>query len=212
MIVLHYTATPSCAEALDILRDPNRSPGRVSAHYLVDVDGTIFQLVDESKRAWHAGIGSWGNVRDVNSASIGIEIQNVGLDENGGRVPFPEPQIYAVIRLCFDIQRRHGILPWNVVGHSDVAPGRKQDPGEAFPWKKLSEAGVGLWTDDFAAPGLPADTMLASIGYDVTDFNKALLAFKRHWHPEAITNGAGDTLGRIAAIHGMTMKGKRGAK
>lgn len=212
MIVLHYTAMPTCEAALKRLCMTEHPSGRVSAHYLVDVDGTSYQLVDESKRAWHAGIGSWGDVRDVNSAAIGIEIQNLGLEEDGRRVPFPDAQIEAVIALCRDIQQRHGIHPWNIVGHSDVSPTRKQDPGEAFPWRRLAEAGVGLWTDGFASPKLPDEKMLASIGYDVSDPDKALMAFKRHWHPEAIAEGAGNTSGRIAAIFGMIAKGKKSMK
>ena len=202
MIVLHYTATPTCEDALAILCEGNPPPsaGRVSAHYLVDLDGTIYRLVDESKRAWHAGIGSWGNVRDVNSASVGIEIQNIGLDAEGRRVPFPDAQIEAVIELCRDIRRRHGIRDGNIVGHGDVAPARKQDPGEAFPWRELAEAGVGLWSDEFSDPELPAESMLASIGYDVSDLDMAMAAFKRHWHPDAISRGAGNTLGRLAAV------------
>lgn len=211
MLVVHYTAMPSCEAALKRLCMTEHPSGRVSAHYVVDVDGTSYQLVDESKRAWHAGVGSWGDVHDVNSAAIGIEIQNVGVDEDGRRVPFPDAQIEAVIALCQGIQRRYGIQPWNIVGHSDVSPIRKQDPGEAFPWKTLAAAGVGLWTDDFADPEWPAEKMLASIGYDVSDFDKALLAFKRHWHPEAITMGAGNTLGRIAAVFELMNK-KRGWK
>ncbi len=214
MIVLHYTAMPSCEESLARLcdGDPALPAGRVSSHYLVDLDGTVYRLVDEAKRAWHAGIGSWGGVRDVNSASIGIEIQNVGVDGNGRRVPFPEEQIDAVIDLCAGIQRRHGIRARNVVGHSDVAPVRKQDPGEAFPWRRLAAAGVGTWTDDFATPDRPADTMLASIGYDISDLGKAMVAFQRHWHPEAITRGAENTLGRIAAIHKLMIQEKRSIK
>ena len=212
MIVLHYTAMPTCEAALKRLCMTEHPSGRVSAHYLVDVDGTSYQLVDESKRAWHAGVGSWGDVRDVNSAAIGIEIQNLGLDEDGRRVPFPDAQLEAVIALCRDIQQRHGIHPWNIVGHSDVSPSRKQDPGEAFPWRRLAEAGVGLWTDGFASPKLPNEKMLASIGYDVSDPDKALMAFKRHWHPEAIAEGAENTSGRIAAIFGMIAKGKKSMK
>lgn len=202
MIVLHYTALPSCEDALDVLcdGDPARPSGRVSAHYLVDLDGTIFQMVDETKRAWHAGVGAWRDVRDVNSASIGIEIQNVGLDGNGRRVPFPAAQIKAVTELCKDIQYRHSIRNENIVGHCDVAPARKQDPGEGFPWRLLAEAGVGLWTDQFAEPDLPTDKMLALIGYDVSDLDKALVAFRRHWYPEAITANAGNTIGRIASV------------
>ena len=200
MIVLHYTAIPTCEAALKRLCMTEHPSGRVSAHYLVDLDGTVYQLVDESKRAWHAGVGSWRGVLDVNSASIGIEIQNIGFDADGKRVPFPNIQIDAVIDLCKNIQKRHGISPENIVGHGDVSPARKQDPGEAFPWKTFAEAGVGLWTDGFADSEWPAEKMLASIGYDGADFDKALLAFKRHWYPEAITMGASNTLGRIAAV------------
>ena len=211
MIVLHYTALPSCEASLARLCDPAHPSGRVSAHYLVDLDGTVYQLVDESKRAWHSGVGSWRGVADVNSASIGIEIQNVGLDKHGRRVPYPDAQIESLIALCRDIQQRYGISRENIVGHGDVAPTRKQDPGELFPWKRLAEAGVGLWTDDFADSEWPAEKMLASIGYDVSDSGKAIIAFKRHWYPDAIVRGASNTLGRIAAVYELICKGEENA-
>jgi N-acetylmuramoyl-L-alanine amidase len=199
MIVLHYTVIPTCEEALVRLSETTNSAGKVSAHYLVDRDGSTYNLVNESKRAWHAGLGSWAGLDDINSRSIGIEIVNVGLTEDGKREPFPMAQIDAVIKLCKDIQSRYPIK--YVLGHSDVAPLRKQDPGEAFPWKKLAEAGIGIWTDAFAVPKESVSEMLAGIGYDVSDIDKATIAFQRHWYPEAITEGATNTVGRIAAIY-----------
>lgn len=207
MIVLHYTALPTCENALEILSSPTNPAGRVSSHYLVDRDGTIYQMVDESKRAWHAGAGSWRGLDDVNSRSIGIEIVNIGLDAEGKREPFPDVQIDSVVALCKDIQGRYGIAARNIVGHADTAPCRRQDPGEAFPWKKLSEAGIGLWTDEFAETDKPIEEMLTAIGYDVSDLGNALLAFKRHWYPEAITAGASNTMGRIGAVYQLVAGG-----
>ena len=199
MLILHYTVIPTCEESLARLSDPTNEAGRVSAHYLVDRDGTRYGLVDESKRAWHAGVGIWAGMNAINDCSIGIEIVNVGLTEDGKREPFPDAQIDAVIKLCRDIQSRYPIK--YVLGHSDVAPQRKQDPGEAFPWKKLAEAGIGIWTDAFAEPKKSVAEMLAGIGYDVSDIDKATIAFQRHWYPEAITEGATNTVGRMAAIY-----------
>lgn len=206
MIVLHFTALPSCEDSLARLCDPTNSSGRVSAHYLVDVDGTIYRLVDESKRAWHAGVGSWRGLDKINDRSIGIEIQNIGLAQDGKRVPFPPCQIDAVIALCKDIKARYGISDRDIFGHSDSAVARKQDPGEAFPWRKLAAAGVGIWTDDFAQPTKPVAEMLSDIGYDVSDLGKAIVAFQRHWYPEAITHGALKTNERMAAVHGLATK------
>jgi len=140
MLVLHYTGMESGAAALERLRDPG---AEVSAHYVVEEDGRVFRLVDEDMRAWHAGRGEWAGIKDVNSASIGIEIVNGGHDF--GLPEFPDMQIDAVITLCRDIVTRHRIKPVNIIGHSDLAPGRKSDPGEKFPWAKLAEHGIGLW-------------------------------------------------------------------
>ncbi len=200
MLALHYTALPTCEDSLARLCDPTNSAGRVSAHYLVDVDGTIYQLVDESKRAWHAGVGSWRGLDKINDRSIGIEIQNIGMTEDGKRVPFPACQIDAVIALCKDIKARYGISNRDIFGHSDSAPTRKIDPGEAFPWRKFAAAGVGIWTDDFAEPKKSVPEMLSEIGYDVSDLDKAVVAFQRHFYPEAITSGATNTVGRMAAV------------
>ena len=200
MIVLHYTVIPTCEEALVRLSETTNAAGKVSAHYLVDRDGSIYNLVDESKRAWHAGLGSWAGLDDINSRSIGIEIVNVGLTEDGNREPFPNAQIYAVIKLCKDIQTRYNISPCNIVGHSDVAPARKQDPGEAFPWKTLAEAGVGIWTDEFVDSDDDLAKVLSDIGYDVNDLEKAKVAFQRHFYPQGLNGCDGMTLKRAVAV------------
>ncbi len=196
-IILHYTATKSAEQALRHLANP-KAKARVSAHYVVAEDGTIYRMVDEKHRASHAGVSYWRGVTDINSSSIGIEIVNAGVDKKGGRPPYPEAQIAAVVALCKDVQSRHRIQ-W-VLGHSDVAPTRKQDPGEHFPWKRLAAEGIGVWTDGFAEPSDSAEEMLAEIGYDTTDLPKTLTAFYRHFHPEVMTTGATNTLGRIAAV------------
>jgi len=129
IIVIHYTETKTCGQALDVLCDAN-SGNRVSAHWVIDRDGTVYKLVDESKRAWHAGRSFWDGIDDCNSASIGIELVNDGSEE------YPEPQISALVQLCAEIKRRHGIR--HIVGHSDIAPDRKRDPGQRFPWGSLA--------------------------------------------------------------------------
>lgn len=186
MIVLHYTGMESAQAAIDRLRDPE---AKVSAHYLVDEDGTIYRMVDEGKRAWHAGRSHWRGVTDVNSASVGIEIVNPG-HEFGYR-PFPEAQISALIPLVAEIKERHGITRGNVVGHSDVAPARKQDPGELFPWGKLARLRLALPrpTKNLVDPGWPdAGFMLAleRFGYDVSDAKAAVTAFQRRFRPELV--------------------------
>ena len=139
MIVLHYTGMPDAEGALNRLTSPE---ARVSAHYLVDEQGEVFQLVDEEKRAWHAGKSYWRGITDVNSASVGIEIVNPG-HEFGYR-NFPDEQIASVIPLVADIKDRHGITRGNIVGHSDIAPARKEDPGELFPWGALAKRRLAL--------------------------------------------------------------------
>jgi len=148
MLVLHYTGMESGAAAKARLCDP---AAEVSAHWLVHEDGRADKLVPEEKRAWHAGRGSWNGITDVNSASIGIEIVNGGhnvLLPDGSLPPYPDAQILAVIKLAKDIIARHDIQPRNIVGHSDIAPERKEDPGEHFPWAGLAAAGVGIWPGD----------------------------------------------------------------
>lgn len=186
MIVLHYTGMESAQAAIDRLRDPE---AKVSAHYLVDEDGRILRLVDERHRAWHAGRSHWRGVTDVNSASIGIELVNPGLEF--GYRPFTDAQMGAVIPLVADIKERHAITRGNVVGHSDIAPARKQDPGELFNWHALARLRLALPrpTKNLVDPGWPdAGFMLAleRFGYDVTDAEAAVTAFQRRFRPELI--------------------------
>ncbi len=166
-IVMHYTGMTSCQKALDRLCDPRTE---VSAHYVVDEDGTIHRMVAEDMRAWHAGVSFWHGLRDLNSTSVGIEIVNPGHDY--GYRAFPDVQIEAVTELAGDIMQRHGIAPCDVLGHSDVAPGRKVDPGELFPWQALAAHGIGLWPEETVTlPGHPDMTgalrRLSEIGYAV---------------------------------------------
>ena len=201
ILLMHYTGMESADAALDVLC---ASSSNVSCHYLVDEDGTITQMVRESRRAWHAGQSFWDGETDINSCSIGIEIVNEG--HAPCLKPYPDSQIRSVIELARDIIGRHDIPPHRVIGHSDVAPERKKDPGESFPWQKLHENGVGHW---FAGPppdedlGLgPGDRgsrvaiaqqMLARYGYGVrTDgvFDDrtalVLMAFQRHFRQQRI--------------------------
>jgi len=186
MIVLHYTGMPDAQSPIDRLRDP---AAKVSAHYLVAEDGTILRMVAEDKRAWHAGKSRWRGIEDINSASIGIEIVNPG--HEFGYPPFPEEQIDALLPLVAEIKERHGITRGNVVGHSDIAPARKQDPGELFPWNRLARLRLALprptrnlmdplWTD----PGFLI--ALERFGYDVADKLAAVVAFQRRYRPELL--------------------------
>lgn len=140
MLVLHYTGMESGEAALDRMCDP---AAQVSAHYMIEEDGRVFRLVTEADRAWHAGVAEWNGITDINSASIGIEIVNGGHDY--GLPDFPDVQINALIPLCKRILAAHDIETRNIVGHSDIAPDRKNDPGEKFPWQGLAAAGIGLW-------------------------------------------------------------------
>ncbi len=200
MVVLHYTGMESAEAALARLADP---AAQVSAHYVIDEDGTVIAMVPEDRRAWHAGVSSWRGVTDVNSASIGIEIVNPG-HEFGYR-PFPAAQMDSLIGLLRDIVARHGIAPDMVVGHSDVAPARKTDPGELFDWPSLARHGLAL-----AAPEPKADpgwddrqvnAALARFGYDVSDGRAAVSAFQRRFRP-ARFDGVVDaeTRGMLAAL------------
>ena len=162
VIVLHYTEQASVEQSLHTLRTRN-SGGRVSAHYLVGEDGGIYQLVDDAHRAWHAGRGQWGTMHDLNSTSIGIEI------DNDGHEAFSDAQIASLIRLLEDLTTRLHIPKTAVIGHSDLAPGRKIDPGPLFPWKRLHDAGFGIWPADDAPPPPPGTLMVlaADGGYAV---------------------------------------------
>ncbi|HEY4545811.1 MAG TPA: N-acetylmuramoyl-L-alanine amidase [Pedomonas sp.] len=219
MLVLHYTGMESGLAAVDWLANP---ASRVSAHYTIDEDGTVYIQVPEDRRAWHAGVSSWRGVTDVNSASIGIELVNPG-HEFGYR-PFPEAQMDALIELARGIVGRHPIPPRNIVGHSDVAPGRKQDPGELFDWRRLAEAGLGLWPeegwDGNHAPLEPGDAgeavrgyqaLLAAWGYGLAETGvfdaeteAVTLAFQRRFRPQDLSGHAdAQTQGLLLALLGM---------
>lgn len=178
MIVLHYTQERDANSALRTLRTRNPG-GRVSAHFMVGKDGTIYQLVAEGRRAWHAGTSWWGATDDVNSRSIGIEI------DNNGAEPYPRVQIDAVMRLLDNLTTQLHISPTAIVGHADVAPTRRADPGVFFPWSELAAHGLGLWYDAGALPDPPPgfDPLVALrlIGYDVTDPTAAIIAWHRHF-------------------------------
>jgi N-acetylmuramoyl-L-alanine amidase len=203
MLVLHYTGMKTAEEALTRLCDPE---ARVSAHYTIDEDGTVYAHVPEERRAWHAGVSYWAGERNVNARSIGVELVNPG--HEFGYVPFAEAQIEALIDLSGDILKRHPIPAARVVGHSDVAPARKTDPGELFPWKQLADYGIGLWPG-FSARALriPFDRALAEIGYGTPPdvdwpLSTTIAAFQRRFVPGAITGEPDpETNRRLAAVH-----------
>jgi len=211
ILVLHYTGMRTTDAALDRLCDPEAS---VSAHYLIDTDGTVYRLVPELRRAWHAGVSSWAGDTDVNDRSVGIEMSNPG-HEFGYR-PFPEAQMASLERLAHDVVTRHRIPGRRVLGHSDVAPTRKQDPGEFFDWARLARAGVGVWPrlprkpvayatlDGVLGPGdqgravASAQSALAAFGYGITptgDYDDLTVdvvsAFQRHFRQRRV-DGAYD--------------------
>lgn len=173
LIVLHYTEQDSAERSLRTLRTRN-SGGPVSAHYLVGDDGRIYQLVPDDRRAWHAGAGRWGTIHELNSASIGIEIDNDGVE------PFSEPQIASLLRLLEDLTARHRIPRTEVIGHSDLAPGRKIDPGPLFPWKRLFDAGFGIWPDPDAPPPPGCDPVdaLRLIGYSTDNLEATVHSYR----------------------------------
>lgn len=198
MLVLHYTGMVSGAAAIARLRDP---VAKVSSHYVVEEDGAVFRLVPEERRAWHAGISHWRGETGLNGRSIGIEIVNPG-HEFGYR-PFPALQMAAVCDLCLAILARHPIRARDVVAHSDIAPDRKEDPGELFDWEGLAANGVGLWpTSPAPDDARDATSLLGAIGYR-TDLPSAVLlrAFQRHWRPSRVDGIAdAETMVRLAAV------------
>jgi N-acetylmuramoyl-L-alanine amidase len=174
-VILHHTGRAGAERALVTLSNP---VSEVSAHYLVARDGTIYYLVDEMKRAWHAGESWWGGPIDMNSASIGIELDNDGSESYG------EVQITALLALLADLKQRYGIPGANFIGHGDIAPGRKVDPGVAFPWRRLADQGFGLWCEppfEPVPPGLDDGALLGAFGYDVSSSEAAIGAFNRHF-------------------------------
>lgn len=219
IIVLHYTGMQSGEAAIARLRDPE---ARVSAHYVVEEDGRLFRLVPEERRAWHAGVGSWQGETDVNAASIGIEIVNPG-HEFGYRA-FPAVQIETVIALVADIRERWSVTDARIIGHSDMAPARKQDPGELFPWKQLAEQRLGLWfepaAERIAALGPPLGVGDAGLGVivlraglhrlgyglmpggDYDDETRLTVeAFQRHWRQTKVDGVAdGETRATLMGV------------
>jgi N-acetylmuramoyl-L-alanine amidase len=210
LLVLHYTGMQSAEAALGWLCDP---VARVSAHYLVDEDGTIWRLVPEERRAWHAGVSYWQGETALNAVSIGVEIVNPG--HEWGYRAFPEPQMQAVETLCLDIVARRRIPAHRIVGHSDIAPTRKSDPGELFDWPRLARARLGLWPEPVAelhrrrghgvgiVERARALADLARIGYQVEPGNvePALAAFQRRFRPERWDGRLdGETSGRLTEV------------
>ena len=174
-VIIHETSDKTVAEALATLTSPER---QVSAHYLIGRDGTVIQLVDDAARAWHAGKSWWGGSTDLNSASIGIELDNTG-DE-----PHAEPQIVALLGLLEELRARYRIPAANFIGHGDVAPGRKVDPGYRFPWRRLAQHGFGLWCEappQNVPPGFDPMLGLMAYGYDIARPDSARQAFRRHF-------------------------------
>lgn len=201
ILVLHYTGMQTAEEALARLCDPE---AKVSAHYTIDRDGTIYAHVPESERAWHAGVSYWAGERNVNARSIGIEIVNPG--HEFGYIPFADPQIDALIDLAHGILKRNPITPARVVGHSDVAPARKEDPGELFPWQRLAQEGIGVWLAPASAGGdLAANLKRFGYGFppdvDVAE-NDVIAAFQRHFRPSCIDGIADDETRSLASALG----------
>jgi len=198
MLIIHYTGMESAEAALDRLCDP---ASEVSAHYLIEEDGAVWRLVPEDRRAWHAGRAFWAGETDINSRSIGIELANPG-HEHGYR-PFPDAQMAALERLCRDILSRFPIPSHLVLGHADVAPGRKRDPGELFDWQGLAAAGIGLWPEadprpdgGTVDPGIFAENM-RRFGYENAS-TEAVAAFQLHFRPSDVTGiPDGDTRTRL---------------
>jgi N-acetylmuramoyl-L-alanine amidase len=195
ILLVHYTGMPTGAEALERLCDPEC---QVSAHYFVEEDGTVFSLVPEDRRAWHAGAGYWRGERDINSRSIGVELVNPG--HEWGYRPFPHAQMAAFAALARGIMDRHGISPHRVLAHSDVAPSRKEDPGELFNWRGLAAQGVGFWPD----PVAEAQDLLARFGYEVEptgvlnpQTRVAATAFQRHFIPDRVAYGLDSVFMRV---------------
>lgn len=214
ILVLHYTAMASVEEALDWLCSEEK---QVSAHYLVGEDGEIFQMVREAERAWHAGVSSWRGDSDINSLSIGIEIANPG--HEAGCPSYPDVQMQSVIKLCTSILARYQIPPQNIVGHSDIAPHRKRDPGEWFDWQLLHEHGIGHYVTpsniasgryfmrgEHGQPVEALQSMLAFYGYGLTidgmfgvETEQVVTAFQRHFRPQKV-DGIAD-ISTIDTLH-----------
>lgn len=175
-VIIHHTAQNSCEQTL---RTFTLTRTQVSAHYVICKDGTVHHMLNDYLRAWHGGAARWGNTTDINSGSIGIELDNNGFE------PFGEPQMNSLLQLLAVLKKRHTIPAANFIGHGDIAPTRKNDPNWRFEWKKLSEQGFGHWYDDTTNVSIPADfnhlQALRIVGFDMRDTTAAIVGFKRHW-------------------------------
>lgn len=202
LVVLHATEQPSVAQSLRTLQTRN-SGGPVSAHYLVGADGSLHQLVADDRRAWHAGSGSWAGITELNSASIGIEL------DNDGASPFPPAQVDALLRLLEDLCGRLGIPRHAVIAHADMAPARKRDPGALFPWDRLAAAGFGLWpdpADGAPPPGFDPWLAMQAIGWPLHDRAAAVRAYRRHYRgDEADQLDAQD----LRILHSLAVQARR---
>ncbi len=199
MVVLHYTAMQTAADAIARLCDPCFE---VSAHYVIAEDGEVTQLVAETDRAWHAGAGAWGDVDDVNSRSIGIEIANGGPDSAAPE--FPEPQMQAVETLLADILKRWAIMPERVIAHSDMAPGRKIDPGPYFDWQRLAAKGLSIWVEALEQPvnwcRFAEDAQRFGYRAPEADWRLVLDAFRLRFRPFATGPLDPADMGMVAAL------------
>ena len=180
-VIIHHTAQNNCAQTLTTFTTQKT---QVSAHYVICKDGTIHRMLNDYMRAWHAGIGRWGNDADINSSSIGIELDNNGFE------PFTDAQMSSLLRLLAALKKQYNIPAANFIGHADVAPTRKNDPNIFFPWKTLADSGFSYWYDDTTNVVLPSSfndiQALRIIGYDIKDTTAAIIAFKRHWLQDTI--------------------------
>jgi N-acetylmuramoyl-L-alanine amidase len=201
-LVLHYTGMLSGRDAVERLCDP---AAQVSSHYVLHEDGELTCLVSEDKRAWHAGVSGWQGYSGLNDGSIGIEIVNGG--HAHGMRPYPDRQMSVLTGLCLDIIKRYAINPTRIVGHSDIAPERKLDPGEHFDWRGLAAAGVGLWPDRVSAAvpdGVVAEELMTWIGYPPARSPERLAAFQRRFRPWRVDGRLDhETMGRLVAVNGL---------
>jgi N-acetylmuramoyl-L-alanine amidase len=182
-VIIHHTAQNSCAQTLTTFTTHST---QVSAHYVICKDGTIHHMLNDYMRAWHAGVARWGNDADINSSSIGIELDNNGFE------PFTDAQLNSLLKLLAALKKQYNIPTANFIGHGDIAPTRKNDPNWLFPWQTLSQNGFGYWYDDTTNVVLPSSfdyiQSLRIIGYDVRDTTAAITAFHRHWLQDTLHN------------------------
>ncbi|SEW56234.1 N-acetylmuramoyl-L-alanine amidase [Chitinophaga arvensicola] len=192
LVIIHHTAQNSCEQTLNTF---TMQKTQVSAHYVICRDGAIHHMLNDYLRAWHGGIAKWGNLTDINSSSIGIEL------DNNGKEPFAPAQISSLLVLLDTLQHRYNIPAANFIGHGDIAPGRKVDPSAWFPWQQLADKGFGLWYKDTSTTTVPDNfdplLSLRIIGYDIKDSTAAIMAFKRHFIPADSLPGLNDAARKI---------------